>query len=446
MSKPVLVQSLKDFALQTGFFNSSETTLTAPERGLGSIRKIEQPLKAPFSPSTTENHLRKPEKDPKNSSDKKAENRLSRWNLQEAARLALPGDLVASCYRRRIAPGVDVYRTPEKQTFYKNLLTCKSVWSCPVCSAKISERRKNELTTAVNTWKEDGGQVWLLTQTIRHQKTDSLPFLLDGLSKARRLFKNRKTFKTWSKEIGLFGSVYALEVTHGSNGWHVHTHELLFVKSGQKPAGVRKLRKMWSSACLTAGLPATGVSGVDLQSGDKASSYVSKWGLADELTKSNKKTGKAGSKTPWDFLRNIQKDPYSSSIGLFQDYAKAFKGKSQLTWSKGLKNYFSLEEKTDEQLADEKEKEARIIGAIPSGIWQKICKDKKRGEVLELARSGWLTVQQFILSSYSFNLSGSPDEPLKTDQEEVKPVCSSGYDFKSFDDFERRLDSVGNAS
>lgn len=432
--------------MNTGFFHTSETPLQAPLGALGSIRKIEQPLNPPFFPSTIENHLEKPIKDQKNSSDKTAQNRLSRWKLQEAARLALPADLVASCYRRRIAPAVDVYRTPEKQTFFKNLLTCKSVWSCPVCSAKISERRKNELTTAVDNWKNDGGQVWLLTQTIRHQKTDSLPFLLDGLSKARRLFKNRKTFKTWSKEIGLFGSVYALEVTYGSNGWHVHTHELLFVKSGQKLSGIRKLRKMWSSACLTAGLPSTGVAGVDLQSGDKASSYVSKWGLADELTKSNKKTGKAGSKTPWDFLRDIQKDSCSSSIGLFQDYAKAFKGKAQLTWSKGLKNYFSLEEKTDEQLADEKEKEARIIGAIPSGIWQKICKDKKRGEVLEMARSGWLTVQQFVLSSYSFNLSGSPDESLKTEQEEVKPVCSSGYDFKSFDDFERRLDSLGNAS
>jgi hypothetical protein len=196
---------------------------------------------------------------------------------------------------------------------------------------------------------------------------------------------------------------------------------------------------MWSSACLTAGLPATGVVGVDLQSGEKASSYVSKWGLADELTKSNKKTGKTGSKTPWDFLRDIKKDKNSSSVGLFQDYAKAFKGKSQLTWSKGLKKYFSLEEKTDQQLVDEKEKEARIIGAINPDIWKKICKDKKRGEVLELARSGWLPVQQFILSSYGVSIP-------EIEKKEVDPFINSEYNSETitFADLERRLSLIGS--
>lgn len=430
--------------MQTGFFNSQETPSQGSLEPLGSIHQTEQPLKAPFFPSSNDNHLQKPETTPENSSDKKAENRLSRWLLQEAARAALPASRVAGCFRIRIKPEVEVFRTPEQQTFYGGLQICGSVWTCPICSAKISERRKKELTTAVNIWKKDEGQVFLLTQTIRHKKTDSLPFLLEGLSKARRLFKNRKTFKNWSKEIGLFGSVYALEVTHGSNGWHVHTHELLFVKTGKKPSGVRKLRKMWASACLTAGLPETGLSGVDLQSGDKASSYVSKWGLADEMTKSNKKTGKGGSKTPWDFLRDIKKNPSSASLELFQDYAKAFKGKAQLTWSKGLKKYFSLEEKTDEQLADEKEKAARVIGLIPSGIWQKICKDKKRGQVLELARSGWLAVQQFVFASYGYNLTGSLYESIE-EEKEVVPVCSTGYDFKTFEDFERRFDLLGNA-
>lgn len=425
--------------MQTAFFNTSETPLQAPLGALGSIHQIAQPLKPPFSSLTSQNHLQKTKTTPKNSEAKKAENRLSRWNLQEAARLALPAFRVSGCYRTRISPAVDILRTPEHQTFYSGLMTCGSVWTCPICSAKISERRKTESEIAVDKWIAEGNSVLFLTLTIRHKKTDSLPFLLDGLYKARRIFKNRKTYKSWSEKIGLFGSINTLEINYGVNGWHPHNHALLFVKGKQSPAGVRKLRKMWADACLSAGLPASGVAGVDLQSGDKASSYISKWGLADELTKANKKQGKDGSKTPWDFLRDIQKNPNSSSLGLFQEYAKAVKGKRQLVWSKGLKNYFSLEEKTDEQLAEEKEKEARIIGAFPPVIWKMICKDKKRGEVLELARSGWLSVQQFILMSYGVNLNGSLNEPEKIEFEEVKPVCFSGYDFQSFDDFERRF-------
>lgn len=424
--------------MQTGFFNS-ETPQKDPLGSLGSIRKIAQPLKPPFSSPTIENHLLNSEKKPVEKNDKKAENRLSRWKLQEAAGYALPAELVASCYQRRIAPFVNVNQTPDKKTFYSNLLTCKSVWACPICSAKISERRKNETEKAVDLWTKEGGEILFLTLTIRHKKTDSLPFLLGGLSRARRLFKNRKTYKTWAKEIGLFGSIVGSELTYGQNGWHPHYHELLFVKSGQKPSRIRKLRKMWASACIDAGLPATGVAGVDLQDGEKASSYVSKWGLADELTKSNKKHGKDGSKTPWDFLRDIQKDKNSSSLGLFQDYAKAVKGKRQLLWSKGLKNYFSIEEKTDEQLAEEKEKEARIIGAINPKIWKQICKDKRRGEVLELARSGWYQVQQFISASYGFILTEQ-----QTEKEEVKPAYSFDCNLKTFDDLERRFASVGS--
>ena len=41
---------------------------------------------------------------------------------------------------------------------------------------------------------------------------------------------------------------------------------------------------------------------------------------------------------------------------LFQEFAIAMKGSRQLVWSRGLKSLLDLDEKTDEELAEETEK------------------------------------------------------------------------------------------
>ena len=41
---------------------------------------------------------------------------------------------------------------------------------------------------------------------------------------------------------------------------------------------------------------------------------------------------------------------------LFQEFAICFKGSRQLDWSRGLKAMFSIDNKTDEELAEETEK------------------------------------------------------------------------------------------
>ena len=48
------------------------------------------------------------------------------------------------------------------------------------------------------------------------------------------------------------------------------------------------------------------VHGCDLREGKYADKYVSKWGLADEVTKGHIKKGKEDSVTPWDLLRQSE--------------------------------------------------------------------------------------------------------------------------------------------
>ncbi|MBV6574955.1 rolling circle replication protein, Rep63 protein, partial [Acinetobacter baumannii] len=83
---------------------------------------------------------------------------------------------------------------------------------------------------------------------------------------------------------------------------------------------------------------------------------VSKWGIESELTKGHVKKGRNGGFTPFDLL---QLSLYNETIfekdfgKLFQEFAIAMKGSRQLVWSRGLKALLDLDEKTDEELAEE---------------------------------------------------------------------------------------------
>lgn len=331
--------------------------------------------------------------------------RLEKWALQSVSRVLLPGERVRTCLRSMRAKEISVWKSRENQAHYSGLMVCGSVWTCPVCAQKISERRRIELVQAVAKWHKMGGYVHLLTLTVPHYSNDALKPLLSRFSNARRKMMNRKSWKNWKAENGLAGTVRALEVTHGSNGWHVHTHELLFTREPLPDLDQVQadLLKMWQSAAVSAGLPEPNEHGLDLRNGDYAAAYAGKWGLEHELTKSNVKKGRHGSKTPWDLLRSV----FAAGLGteesiedseLFQNYAKAFKGKRQLVWTRDLRRLLNIEEeKTDQELAEQIEETAELLGLITPKQWKLILKYNKRGEVLLCASFlGWSSVVELI--------------------------------------------------
>jgi len=84
--------------------------------------------------------------------DEAKEHRLLKWALQAEARAMLPNERVAQCLRQinPMAAGVEGLHSPEHQVaHYKSLIVCGSVWMCPLCAAKISERRRDELERAI---------------------------------------------------------------------------------------------------------------------------------------------------------------------------------------------------------------------------------------------------------------------------------------------------------
>lgn len=330
--------------------------------------------------------------------------RFERFALQSAVRRLLPDSRTAKCLRLR-QKGRDIQVLKSKQygtCSYKGLQTCGSVWACPVCSAKISERRRVELQSAIAMHKAAGGDVLLATYTNPHYLGDVLAEVLKGQAKALDYLNTDRASRALFDDMGCIGQVRALEVTHGrrrriNNGWHPHYHVLLFVRSGLDLEALRaRLFERWESACRKAGLKLPSREhGIRLDDGSKAAAYASKWGLESEMTKGHTKKANDG-ETPFDLLRAYLANGDKQAGALFVAFAETFKGKRQLHWSKGLKKRFGIGEISDEELVEKADDEAAILGTITLEQWRQIIKVEGRSTVLELASQGWEAVTRYL--------------------------------------------------
>ena len=346
--------------------------------------------------------------------------RVERFALQSVARAILPTSRTAKCLRLRSAnpnskaDGVAVWKSKDHgTTHYSGLQTCGSVWTCPVCAAKISERRRAEVLAAMTAHKAAGGCVNLLTLTAPHQRSDDLAELLDKQAAAVGSFWKDKTVRQILADMGTLGQIRAWEVTNGrksahNNGWHPHFHVLLFSGSGvdlvrfdaaQMKDWAVRLYLRWAAKCKAAGLGEPSFKhGLKLDDGSKAAAYAAKWGLEDEITRGHTKKGKEGGETPFDLLRAFLADKTDKqAAALFQVYAGAFKGKRQLHWSAGLKAHYAIEESTDDQLAQRVEERAELLGLLTVDQWRDVLKVDGRATVLEVAaRAGWEAVTRYL--------------------------------------------------
>lgn len=340
--------------------------------------------------------------------------RVQRFAIQSVSRSILPESRTAKCLRiRAYNADVQVWKSCEFGTAqYAGLQTCGSVWACPVCAAKIAERRRVEVLAAMTAHKAAGGCVNLLTLTTPHQRVDLLADLLAKQSLALRRFWSDKAVKAVFQEMGTIGQIRALEVTHGrrsphNNGWHPHYHVLMFGGSGVSPAAFNgpqmkdwsvRLYLRWAAVCVRAGLGEPSFEhGLKLHDGSKAAAYAAKWGLEDEMTKGHTKKALHG-ETPFDFLRAYLADKNDKqAAALFKEFAQTFKGKRQLHWSKGLKARFAIEESSDEELSTKVEERAVLLGLLTVDQWRDVLKVDGRATVLEIASgSGWPEVQRYL--------------------------------------------------
>lgn len=313
--------------------------------------------------------------------------RTERYALQSVAKELLPNERVTICLRNMLGDFVEVQRHQKtNKAFYNGLMICGSIWTCPVCAAKVSEKRKNEMVKATTLHKAAGGYLAMLTLTVRHKRSDDLGKLLEAFNNAVRVFMSGKAYHRIRQDMNIIGRVKALEVTHGVNGWHPHAHIVVFYENMTDLEAIKnRMYHLWDAACKKFGLSTTKSYGIDLQGADYVQAYLTKhgsWSIEQEMTKSHIKKGRGESLTPFDLLRDVLYNDDDYSKVLFVDYAKYFKGKRQLHWSPGLKDMFNINEKTDEELAKEKIEQADLFGLLTFQQWKEIIRKDLRAQLL----------------------------------------------------------------
>lgn len=367
--------------------------------------------------------------------------RLKRWAMLSAVRELLLNERVAGCCRRpMIRPGekspesVEIYRSSElRDARFHRLAVCGDVWRCPVCAPYIAAERAKELRRVGREHLDSGGGALLVTLTFRHHVGDDLVDLLSRFAAAREDLYRQRAFRDLLASVGYVGDVRTLEVTHGKNGWHPHTHDLLLIESplpsegeeierileiGGESLTVRARRpspllqfgqdlfRLWRKAARKQGLEVVRdgfkvratLQDTTEDEWDALTGYMQdrhevdfggNWDAAREMTGAASKLGRKGGRTPMQLLADFALDGDIEAGQLFQVYAAAFKGRRQLSWSSSLKKkYPPVEpEKSDVEAAEHVPAEYVRWASISWSTWKKVLRagGRVRGELLDLA-------------------------------------------------------------
>jgi hypothetical protein len=279
----------------------------------------------------------------------------------------------------------------------QGLQRCASVHVCPWCAPKIRDGRATEIRQAVDAHLAEGGGVVFVTATVPHRHGQSLRGLWDALSGAWGDLAASEWWRTLGQHRGIaltttrrkhhdwcsrpksagkascdcpstssttrkVGVVRAFDCTVGSNGWHPHLHNLLFLDRPLDGDDLddlgRVLGGQWCSAVVGRGLPAThkgaGLVVEAVTDGDSLAQYLAgvdgrKVDL--ELARPDLKRARRGNRTPWQVLRDIVDHGDRADLDLWWEYEQASKGRNAVTWTHGLKAKFGVGEVSDDELA-----------------------------------------------------------------------------------------------
>lgn len=338
--------------------------------------------------------------------------RAERWNLRDVAREITELERLQKCGKTPVGSAVSIRSGADGAAGYAGLATCGSVWSCPVCSAKIAAHRKTELHAVLDWALAEGLHVSMLTLTQRHHSGQSLELLWDALSYAWGRVTSGAGWRDFKEQMGLCGFVKAVEVTHGMHGWHVHQHVLVLSEKNPQTAPLYRYRKVrgknerrvtsietpagfignrWKRALAAKGIDFIADSGgLDwrvARPGDarELGDYIAKLGgatgaalraaktaegVAKEATLGQFKKAKRGNRTPFQILGDIGLLGLSEDVALWQEYERVSRGRRAMSWSQGLRQMAQLgDELTDEEIAAQEEGD-RDLAVFDNSVWR----------------------------------------------------------------------------
>lgn len=363
------------------------------------------------------------------SADKRVQARAERYELQAVARdliwnrgaslgLQYPANhhKTAKCLYTPFSREVTVNKS-EHGAFYGGLVICGKP-GCPVCAAKVGERRRLEIAHAFDWAYQNEKKVIMVTFTHPHRSSDALT---DQLKRQADAFKRLRAGEPWKRILpaGYTGLIRSLEVTHGANGWHPHTHEAWIVDKDADVSGLKMaVTRRWLRMLIRSGmvklpeapkarwraLRAFYRHSVDVLDNARSSDYLAKhdggskghWGADREIAKASTKRGRAKGRTPFQLLADCR-DGSKKAGRLYLEYVDAIQGKPPVFWSPGLKNRVGLQEFNDEQIASRQDEAADVLGAVTLRDWALVRRLGYRAHLLQAAETGgWPAVVALI--------------------------------------------------
>jgi hypothetical protein len=322
---------------------------------------------------------------------------------------------------------VTVVNSPKAGVRYAGVQTCGSI-TCPWCGPKIGQKRREEITAAVDSHRYWGGKVLFGTLTLRHDKSQRHADLADAVAKCWHAATGGRGWARDRRSHGIIGNVRVWETTFSEeNGWHVHVHFLLFVKGEwARPKGLlASMFARWRQGALRLGLSAPLVIGQDLhevtgkEAADQLGTYFAKEAVTKgqdeatamgwELTNPNAK--KRGSVTPGEVLM-LAVAGFEVWRLRWAEFERSMEGRRTIAWSKGLREELGLDvEMTDAEIAQaEEEDPTETLLVLPGRVFRQIARQVgMRAELLDVCREFGASTASLWLVARGYELYD--DEP-----------------------------------
>ena len=269
-----------------------------------------------------------------------------------------------------------------KDAAFFGVATCKSSWSCPVCSVREMSKHANDISCAIDALKywyhQSAAMITLTILHVKYMTAEEVEWILRHTWKDFTNHGNGKqkacpkdVFASFCRTFKSTHRVRVGEATHGKNGFHFHYHCLFWfpssrlqeikkwepilearwnqlakrntlklwakkypegVKNGANEAKVNKIYKHADCKGSHGLYISKDANGNVIE--QESSHYICGWGADKELTGNfQQKASQMGHRTPHQILEDFAKTGDMQDAYLYLEFAKAVKGKARINFS-----------------------------------------------------------------------------------------------------------------
>ena len=314
------------------------------------------------------------------------------------------------CSRATLGHSVDqvapVYEDAEtgKQSIgessFADVVTCGSVWLCPVCGRRIADERRIELEFVMKQAVKDSDRDFVFgTYTIQHRLSDRLADLLRDLKDSVHKAWAGRGGQAARDAVGYKLIARVVEIRWSpETGWHPHFHEVATVNRGVTPVALdAAIGGRYGAQLEARGYhyhPEHSVlfSGVN----DQTSLYLTKF--AYELSAGAEKTSRGESISFFQLAKLAADTGEQRYRDLVVEYAEATSGVRWFVWGRhdGNTSIFNALLETTGKTAEDVADEARERVPVAQAIGARYTED----EFGELAGRGLRGSARVIMDRY----------------------------------------------